>query len=281
MAEFELTFEGGLADQGYIDFYDAARALAGFQRSLALTAHLVINGEIITQAPYANGFTILLPPFREGSWKSRAKLVIGSTIALGSVGKDSPVGQIVTSIYSYALEETMGFPVDYNQTLQSQYRKHLHGLDISESKIDSLCEKIENSIADMHRPIVISKTANNGFITRCDYDKVNVGPHMSQITYDYVRQTIREDEEIIVAGYVTSYNVNTYRGRLYSIEEKRPIPFELDETARSRKNVGLLTRSQHNHGQKPFSPEALVEITCIRMVSVTDKTKRFIVGSVS
>jgi hypothetical protein len=93
MAEFELTFDGGAAELGYLEFYDAARALAGFQRSLALTAHLVINGDIITQAPYARGFQLFIPPFREGSWKSRAKLVIGTSIALGSVGKDSPVGQ--------------------------------------------------------------------------------------------------------------------------------------------------------------------------------------------
>lgn len=280
MAEFELTFDGALANEGYLEFYDAARALAGFQRSLALTAHLVINGEIITQAPSARGFELYIPPFREGSWKSRTKLVIGSAIAIGSVGKDSPVGQVVTSVYSYALSETMGFPVDYSKTLQQQYYEHLRANDISESKLDSLCEKIENSVADMHRPIVISKSATRGQITRCDYDKSDIGPLMSPLTYDYVKQTIHDDDEVQVSGYISSYNVNTYKGRLFCVEEDRPIPFELNESARSKRIVGLITNSQHNHGQTPFSHDALITLTGTRLVSVTEKTKRLLVDGV-
>lgn len=281
MAEFELTFDGALADEGYLEFYDAARALAGFQRSLALTAHLVINGEIITQAPSAAGFELLIPPFREGSWKSRAKLVIGSAIVLGSVGKDSPVGQIVTSVYSYALSETMGFPVDYNKTLQQQYGDYLKSQDISESKIDSLCEKIENSVADMHRPIVKSQSATRGQITRCDYHRQDIGPIMSPVTYEYVKQTIHQDDEINITGYISSYNVNTFRGRIFSIQEDRPVPFELSETARGRRIVGLITSSQHNHGQNPFSNSAIINLLGTRLVSVTGKTKRFLISSVN
>jgi hypothetical protein len=60
--EFELVFKGGRADEGIIEFYDVARALTGFQRSLALTTHLVLNGEVITQAPSAQGFELLIKP---------------------------------------------------------------------------------------------------------------------------------------------------------------------------------------------------------------------------
>lgn len=51
MTDIKLKFEGNLSDNHVLDFYDAARAMMGFQRSLALTTHLVVNGEIITQAP--------------------------------------------------------------------------------------------------------------------------------------------------------------------------------------------------------------------------------------
>jgi hypothetical protein len=280
MAEFELTFDGGLADEGYLEFYDAARALAGFQRSLALTAHLVINGEIITQAPYASGFALLIPPFRQGSWKSRAKLVIGTGIALGSVGKDSPVGQIITSVYSYALSETMGFSVDYSKTLQQQFSEQLRSRNITESKIDSLCEKIETSVAEMHRPIVISGSAMRGQISRCDQKVQDIGPLMSHLTYEYVKQTIHDDDDIGISGYITSYNINTFRGRIFSVEENRPIPFELNESARGRRSVGQVTRSQHNHGQDPFSASALIELRGTRMISVNNKTKRFMIDRV-
>ncbi len=277
MIEFELTFEGGLADDGLLEFYDAARALAGFQRSLALTTHLIVNGEIITQAPAASGFQIFVPPLADGSWKVRAKIALGATIALGSVGRDSPVGQAVTSLYDAVLSNTMGFNVDYDKTLQQLYYETHNGRMITHEKIDSLCEKIESSVADMHRPIVISESATRAQVSKCWGDQRDIGPVLSPLTYEYVRQTTTEDDDIFVVGYVSSYNINTFKGRIYSLDERRPVPFQLDETARTKSNVGVLTRSQHINGQSPFSSEALVKLTCRRMVSPTNKVKRYIV----
>ncbi|WP_455750023.1 DUF7946 domain-containing protein [Rhodobacter capsulatus] len=53
--EIKLSYTGRTAEAHQLDFYDAAQAMVGFQRSLALTAHLVINGTIITQAPSLKG----------------------------------------------------------------------------------------------------------------------------------------------------------------------------------------------------------------------------------
>lgn len=278
MIEFELTFEGALANEGLIEFYDASRALAGFHRSLALTTHLVLNGEIITQAPAAKGFTIYVPPFEEGSWKAKAKIALIGAFAVGSVGKDSPVGHVITSAYDFVLQSTMGFEADYDKTLQELYLDHKNGA-VGESQLDSLCEKVENSIADMHRPIVHSKTALTAQIERCGYDRRSVGPLMNPLTYDYVKQTKREDSESVILGYVSSYNINTFSGRVYSLDEGRPVPFELDEDARDKNTIAVLTRSQHFNGQKAFDDRALVTLNCERLVSSTGRVKRYIVLS--
>jgi len=47
---FTLSYEGSSADDHQLDFYDAAQGLISFQRTLALTIHLVVNNEIIIQA---------------------------------------------------------------------------------------------------------------------------------------------------------------------------------------------------------------------------------------
>lgn len=281
MIEFELTFDGGLADDGLLEFYDAARALAGFQRSLALTTHLVLNGEIITQAPSAKGFQIFIPPFIEGSWISKAKIAIGTAFLIGSVGKDSPVGQIVTSVYDAVLLNTMGFHVDYDKTLQDLYYSDQKNRPITAEKIDSLCEKIESSVADMHRPIVISKSATRAQVTDCTKERRPIGPILSPITYDYVKQTNKEKEDILIVGYISSYNINTFQGRIYSVDESRPISFELSEEARNKKTIGTLTRSQHINGQNPFSYEALVRLRCRKLVSATGKIKKYLVLSIA
>ena len=156
--QFTLQFDGALADRNALDFYDAARAISGFQRTLALVTHLALNGEVIVQAPSLKGAEIIVHPPEEGSWKIAAT-IIGGAFAIGAVGKDSPIGHVVTSIYDYVLYETMGFHVDYDKTLQSLYNEKV----INEEKLDSLTEKAEPSIVEMHRPIVASKTAKSGF----------------------------------------------------------------------------------------------------------------------
>jgi hypothetical protein len=279
MVDFELTFNGGMADNGLIEFYDAAKALSGFQRSLALTTHLVLHGEIITQAPTAHGFQIFLPPFLEGSWKARAKIVIGGAFLVGSVGKDSPVGHIVTSIYDAALSATMGISVDYDKTLQQLYRENQTDNHISPEKIDSLCEKIETSVADMHRPIIKSKSASRAQVSKCGPAGRDVGPILNLSTYEYVQQTIKKEDISTLQGYVSGYNINTFKGRVFCKSENRPIPFELVESARTKNTVGILTRSQHMNGQAPFSNEALVEITCQEMLSLSGRAKKYIVFS--
>ncbi|HEY0413912.1 MAG TPA: hypothetical protein VGD66_12310 [Allosphingosinicella sp.] len=151
--EVELKFTGAESDNGFLNFYDAARALAGFERSLALTTHLVLNGEIITQSPALKGADIYLPHIEEGSWKAKAVVALSAASVVLSAGKDSPLGHVVTSVYDYVLSETMGFHPDYDKTLQQQYREHLAEKGITKEKLDSLSEKIEPSVAEIHRPI--------------------------------------------------------------------------------------------------------------------------------
>ena len=55
IANISLSYSGLLADRSEIDFYDVSQALVGFQLSLALTTHLILNDEIIVQAPSLKG----------------------------------------------------------------------------------------------------------------------------------------------------------------------------------------------------------------------------------
>lgn len=280
MLAFELKFDGELAGEGLIDSYDGARAIAGFQRSLALTTHLVINGEIITHATSLRGAKILIPAIEAGSWKTKLYLAIGSAFAVASVGKDSPVGHIVTSVYDYVLSETMGFHVDYDKTLQQQYSEHMKATGITRERVDSLIEKTESNIADMHRPVVASKTATRGDVFAFARGEQKLGPELSPLTYEYVRQTNRLDEIDEVVGVVSSYNINTYKGRIYSFSEKRPIPFELMHEARDREIVGIITQSQHLNGQDRRDPLAVITLSAHRLESATGSLKRLhVVGA--
>jgi len=73
---FRITFEGGDADAHQLDFYDGTNSLFGFAKSLLLTTHYLINGEVKFQAPSARGARIYMLPSRQGSFEQFIRLVI-------------------------------------------------------------------------------------------------------------------------------------------------------------------------------------------------------------
>ena len=161
MTDLKLKFDGGLSENHVLDFYDAARAMTGFQRSLALTTHLVVNGEIITQAPALKNAEILVTTPEAGSWEIVATIV-GAAWVMGTAGKDTPLGHLLYSVYDYVVANTLGFHVNYEKSLYETYKESLTERNITPEKLDSLMEKTESSISDMHRPIVASESANEG-----------------------------------------------------------------------------------------------------------------------
>jgi len=80
-----LSFEGNSADDHAIDLYDVSSALLGFERTLALTTHLILNQEVITQAPSLKNAQILSFPSKEGSWKMTVGIILTGAYALGTL----------------------------------------------------------------------------------------------------------------------------------------------------------------------------------------------------
>ena len=275
--QFTLQFDGALADRNALNFYDASRAIAGFQRTLALVTHLALNGEIIVQAPALKGADIIVHPPEEGSWKIAAT-IIGGVFAVGAVGKDSPIGHVVTSVYDYVLYETMGFHVDYDRTLQSLYNEKA----ITEEKLDSLIEKAEPSIVEMHRPIVASKTALSGFTySGPEGLPTQRGPEFSLMSFNYMMEEVRADRPEYFLGIVSSYNVNTFKGRIYVIAEKRTIPFELAKERRDRASVRLITDSLRTNADGQNYEQAALHFEGWRYTSKGGRLKRIVVTEVA
>lgn len=281
MTDVKLKFDGRLAENHVLDFYDAARAMTGFQRSLALTTHLVMNGEIITQAPSLKNAEILVTTPDAGSWELVASIVGVAWIA-GTASKDTPLGHLLYSVYDYVVANTLGFHVNYERSLYESHKDALLEKNITPEKLDSLMEKTESSIADMHRPIVASKTANQAGLFWITYDgEKKIGPEMSGLSYDYISRTVRRDEVIAHEGLVSSYNVNTFKGRIFLPKEQRPIPFELGDGARTSSNVNFITSSLRTNASSRGTTDGLVTLHGNRLESSTGRLKALIVQDIS
>lgn len=254
--------------------------MTGFQRSLALTTHLVMHGEIITQAPALKEADILVSTPSPGSWEIIASIV-GAAWVAGTASKDTPLGHMLYSIYDYIISSTLGFHVDYEKSLFQSYRESLTEKGITPEKLESLMEKTESSIGDMHRPIVASQSATSAKLFRLSRSGVDqIGPDMTSLSYDYIARTIRRDELIEHQGLVSSYNVNTYKGRIFLPDEQRPIPFELDEVAKNRESVQIITSSLRTNATSRRESEGLIALYGRRLESSTGRLKALIVNKV-
>jgi hypothetical protein len=283
---FALEFHGSASDRHLIDLYDVSQALEGFQRSLALTAHLAINGSIITQAPALKGAQIFSYPPQEGSWKTAAVLVAGAYAAT-TAPRDTPLGHVIHSIYDYVISESLGFHVDYDKTLQQLHDEHRKqeatAPRIEQHQLDSLVEKCSGALIEIHRPIFKTKTATSANITvSFGGPPLPVGGTLSASTFDYLRESHVDKDPKIIAGRVSSYNNNTFKGRIYVKAEGRPIPFELADTCRSDATIRQVTRSLSVNAVKEYDdPGSTVHCKVLRHTSRAGHLKSYTVLALS
>lgn len=285
-----LSFEGNEADGNIIDFYDVTQALIGFQRSLALTTHLILNGEIITQAPSLKGAQIYAQPAEPGSWKTTAIIsAIGlSTYNVATLENNSPFGHIVYSLYDYVISESIGIHVDYNKSLGQLYeeakKKEIDLKPVTQSQADSLIEKCTTAVREMHRPIYKNKTAKSASIL-CKLPDKEEEPLNSQLTlesYEFLFETHTSNIPEDFTGRVSSYNSNTFKGRIFIREFGRPVVFELAKTARGQSMVKLITASLSANAVRNYSdPGSSIKISAFRNTSRSGHLKGLNIVSVS
>lgn len=249
--QFTLSFQGNESNKHQMDLYDAALSLIGFQRTLALTTSLMLNGEIITQAPALKNATIMSTPPQQGSWEIIATIMVGGYYLL-TAPKDSILGNLVYSAYDFVIKESLGFHPKLDESLVVQYEefhKENHRpkriAKLNQARLQSLTEKCQNSIKDMHRPIYGKKTALSAEIK---YSSSNnqpklVGTRLNIDTYASLIGLKKLNKIETFEGRISSYDVNTQKGKIFLKELCRTIPFELERNALTVTQRGALIDS--------------------------------------
>lgn len=285
--EFTLSYSGNESEKHQIDFYDVSQALIGFQRSLALTTHFILNNQIITQVPALKGAKIVAIPPEAGSWKITAVLSVLGAGIYGAVTADrtSVLGNVITSAYDYVISETLGFHVDFDKTLGQQYEE-LHKNDIKielqpKLRFDSLIEKCETAVKQIHRPIVESRSATSAIILSSRMGSIEaIGHPFNLETYEYLEYSAMSDKPDNYIGKVSSYNANTFKGRIYLAKENRPIPFLLSEQARTQYYVAKITDSLSENAKTRFKGAGEIEFNAFAFNSKTDRLKTLLITEI-
>ncbi len=288
LIRLSLSYRGGRSESNELDLYDAAQDLIGFQRSMALTTHLVLNGEIITQAPNLRGAIITSKAPVAGSWEVSAIIAISGAVIykLGTAPKDTPIGHIVRSAYDYVIAELCGFHVDYNKTLGQQYNELKKSKSnttpvLERSKFDSLIEKCESAVEFMHRPMVKSLTAGSAAIVdTSDYDLGLFDFHLDRETFQNIRFEITSTGTDPWQGSVSSFNMNTFKGRVFISDEQRPIPFEISSETRDRRSLRKIAESLSLNIQYPDNYNSHISFDAFARRSRSGRLKNLVITNI-
>jgi hypothetical protein len=236
---------------------------------------------------------VALPP-EGGSWKWPVILTLGSiATAFGTASFDSAFGYLAKSALEYVIQETLGFTPDFDETLGSDIRSYRAlpsvsnenpqiAQDLSQSRFDSLIEKTESGIRAIHRPIVASGTATVASVDWGIADRRgSLDGYFDARTFQYIDITITKEDFELFCGVISSYNSNTYNGRLYMPSENRTVPFDLADTARTIPAVGKIVTSLRDNATRPSS--TIRPDVCLRGVrneSVNGRLKKLYVVEV-
>ena len=130
------------------------------------------------------------------------------------------------------------------QLYREHNEKQLEIQKIEQHQVDSLIEKCSTAIKEIHRPIYKTKTAETAKIsTTISNETIPLESTFSIDSFHYLSEEFVQELPVIVVGVISSYNSNTFKGRIFISEEGRPVTFELSETCRNQQTIRLVIAS--------------------------------------
>ncbi|POR72091.1 hypothetical protein BKM30_03660 [Pseudomonas syringae pv. syringae] len=262
-----LRVEGGVADEGLLDVYDAANTITGLARAVNLVAHAFANNEEVrTKNQSAKGAQAFIHSSKKGCFEEQVDIRFGEKIAR-KIGATVLVN-VFWDYLSWTLSGSVG--VDYEP--QTPYVKKLASKKEKELFIHEVADALESPMYLIHKAIMSDENVKIFFNRPRVGDALTLGND----TLDFV--TVREvqaDSEYIV-GNVTKVNVLSHFGRLFSDEEGKVVSFALAHPDDHRlKGLSLKSMQEHNDGLP-----GKVYLRVKKVVSANGVVKRYIVEDI-
>jgi hypothetical protein len=84
----------------------------------------------------------------------------------------------------------------------------------------------------------------------------------------------------VFIGRVSSYNMNTIKGRIYLNDTFRPIPFTLSDSAKDKHSIRAIVRSLTANALNPKDPAGEIQIRARSYTSRTGRLKWLLIGMI-
>lgn len=255
--KFVIKYDTGTLPFKGLEHYYGAQSLFGLSQALMISLNAFFNREIITQAPSAHGFKLILGRSRAGSWEQLLSLVITDPVVLEqatALGKDA-----LLELLKWGLGSGLGLP------FALKYRKARKRVRELEREQDDLQEKLDEALRRAHSPV-----KHQGLTVHIMSGRTALA-RFDEYTLQYLETEVQSDETEKLECAISRFNARTGTGRLISELDAVSVPFfPVDklshvDNATLADNLGLVARDQ-------FDP---IELIVSRITDRDGRIKRF------
>lgn len=197
-----------------VDLYDGAKTIFGLGRALQIAAHFLVNQEVIFQAPSARGVRLYLVPARRGSFDQLIQLVIEHKEIILVTAATTLTTEVVRDFLGYVIRKSCGLVAHASTYVVREISKQM------QADLEALEEAMLGPLVDAHRAIEKGSARTR---LKLGGDQIEFDDR----TYANVRDRILSPHKKTLAASVSSYNINSFKGRLYNPELGRTIPFKM------------------------------------------------------
>ena len=269
-----LRIEGGTADEGVLDIYDASDTLYGVARAVNMVAHSFANDqEIRKRADAANGAKAFVHSSLKGCFEEKIDIVFDGCVVQEK--GESVIRAKFVDYLTWCWSAAIG--VEYQPT--TPYVSRLAESDDQEDVfIDEMADALESPMQKMHKAISVDSNVCISFLRpRVEVPFVT----LDFDSYSYVAtRTISSEIQEIYAN-VTRFNTLSKFGRLYSDEDARVISYVFDmdehseEVQRDAKEKMLWSMQDTNRGG-----DGKLILRVLKIESAVGIVKRYVVRDV-
>ncbi|WP_155627819.1 hypothetical protein [Burkholderia vietnamiensis] len=269
MSEKELSLviriEGGTADEGLLDVYDAANTIYGLARAVNLVSHAFGNDEEVRKKNRsAQGASAFIHSSKKGCFEEQVDVRFEEKI-VEKIGSSV----IVNNFWDYlvwAWSHSVGIEYEPQTPRVKKISEH------NDLFIYEIADALEIPMQYMHKSIA----RDNEVKVYLNRPRVGDELTLSAGTLDYVSVREEQTDTEYIVGNVTRVNVLSHFGRLFSDAENRVISYELKNPDDRRvRGLALKSMQAHNEGNP-----GKVYLKVSKIVSAQGVVKRYIVHDI-
>lgn len=210
---FTIKYTTGKEKFRGLDHYYGSQSLFGISQILLISLNAFFNREIITQAPSAKGFRVVLGSAKRGSWEQLLTLVFTDPqvqAVAAELGKNA-----LYDLLKWALLGGGGLGIPF----VLKYRKSIKRARELERERDDLHEKLDEALRRAHAPVKhqgLTVHVMSGRTTLATFD---------DMTLQYIETEVHNEETEIIECAISRFNARTGTGRLVTTLDAASTPF--------------------------------------------------------